>query len=521
MVAIVTHPASPAAIIDPTIPSWRTNDRSGPLPARPQHPTLSARSAPGPLRRACRTASLVVGTAAAGSALAQAPAVTAAITARPLADIATLAYLGAFAAIAAYHLLLNVANNDRGFVKFSLFALGMLIGQVGLSGVGTRLALWPADSLWASAAQPAGFAFAGLFAALHSRDFLRTGTRAPGFDRLIQLMAWIFATIAVGAILLPQSGNTLVAAALPTFAALALASGLRCRRLRAPGSAYYLVGWAAMLAGAAASIAGAVAGASSVRAFSTPIMQCATVLGMLLLSVSLAERTSAKWRERSEKQADTLSNYEQQVEALKLSEEHLSNALAQRNREVDALTSRLQDGELRELQMSHLDPLTGLVNHLLLADRIAQGIIRSKRHNTRVAVIAVEIDPLPGVREEHGAEVADDLLRAVAARLRAVAREQDTVARLENDEFVLVLEEVFDNDDLRRVINAIETAFVEEFRIGDTTFQVTATLGATMYPDGGRNAGALIGQATKLMRRAKRARRLDEQRGAGKGIAAA
>lgn len=463
----------------------------------------------------------IVGSALAGRALAQAPDGAAAVPVHAPADIATLAYLGAFAAIAAYHLLLNVANNDRGFLKFSLFALGLLLGQIGLSGIGARLPLWSPDSLWAGAAQPAGFAFAGLFAALYSRDFLRTGTRTPGFDRLIQLMAWIFATIAVGAFFLPQSGNTLVAATVPAFAALALVCGLRCRRLRTPGTAYYLIGWAAMLTGAAAGIAATLATAPSASAFLLPVMQCATLLGMLLLSVSLAERTSAKWRERSERQADTLSNYEQQVEALKLSEEHLSNALAQRNREVDALSSRLQDGERRELQVSHLDPLTGLVNHLLLADRIEQGIIRSKRHNTRVAVIAVDVDLFLAVRDEHGQEIADDLLRAVAARLRAVAREQDTVARLEHDEFVVVLEEVFDNDDLQRVVHAVETAFVEAFRIGDTTLRITATLGCTMYPDGGRNAGALIGQATKLMRRAKRARRQGTQPGAGQGVAAA
>lgn len=133
----------------------------------------------------------------------------------------------------------------------------------------------------------------------------------------------------------------------------------------------------------------------------------------------------------------------------------------------------------------------------------------------------VDIDRFTAVRDEHGQDIADDLLRAVAARLRAVAREQDTVARLENDQFAIVLEEVFDNDDLQRVSNAVETAFVEEFRIGETTLQVTATLGATIYPDGGLNAGALINQATKLMRRAKRARRQNAPTNPSDGIAAA
>lgn len=431
--------------------------------------------------------------------------------------VTTLAVLGALAAMAAYHLLLNFANNDRGFLKFSLFALGLVAGQVGLSGIGGGL-WWEADNLWAQSLQPAGFAFAGLFAALYSRDFLRTGNRTPGLDRLIQLMAWIFTTIAVGSMLMPTSGTQLVAFAAPAFAVLAIFCGLRCRRLRAPGAPYYLFGWTALLAAALATGGASLLHGGRPSPVSLAAIQLLMVGGVLLLSLALSERTSAKWRERSEKQADTLSNFEQQLEALRQSDEHLTSTLAQRNREIDTLTARLEDGEQRVLEMSHLDPLTGLVNHLLLADRIEQGIIRSKRHNTRIAVIMVDLDEFRTIHDTHGPELASELLKAVAARLRALVREQDTVARLEEDEFVIVLEEIFDTEDLQRVVNAVTEAFVEVFRIEDNTLHVRATLGSAIYPDGGKNAGALLGQATKLMRRAKRGK---QQHGSDKGIAAA
>lgn len=467
----------------------------------------------GGARRAITTTSrlaLVLGCAIALPAFAQqeTPAGTGA------ADVpaGALIFFGLVVGTLFYSLLQHLVTRDRSYLHFGLFALGMTVGHGGLSGLGDQL-LWEPGGLLSKAAEPAGFAFAGLFATLYTRDFLGTASRIPRIDRIMQALAWIFATIALGAFVIPDSARPLLGVTVATFGVLALTCGLRCRRLSAPGVAFYLIGGTALLGSA-------VAGTIASTPLSLALMEVAGAAGMLLLSLALTERTSARWRERSIRQADTLSNFEQQLEALKSSEEHLKQALTSREREIEILSERVQDGERRELEMSHLDPLTGLVNHLLLADRIEQGIIRSKRHNTRVATLMVDLNQYKAIRETHGETVANELLKEVAARLRKTVREQDTVARLEDDEFIVVLEEIFDEEDLQRVLNAIESALVEVVRIDELTLHVSASVGAAIYPDGGRNAAALIKQATKLMRRTKGGKRLQRDAGDNDSVAA-
>ncbi|MGL6156589.1 MAG: diguanylate cyclase domain-containing protein, partial [Ralstonia mannitolilytica] len=109
------------------------------------------------------------------------------------------------------------------------------------------------------------------------------------------------------------------------------------------------------------------------------------------------------------------------------------------------LVSLVDITQIREAQqrIRHLathDTLTGLLNRSALEDRLEHALALAQRNRTRVSVMFLDLDRFKNVNDTLGHQFGDMLLREVAARLQACAREADTVARLGGDEFVVMLE---------------------------------------------------------------------------------
>jgi diguanylate cyclase (GGDEF)-like protein len=135
-------------------------------------------------------------------------------------------------------------------------------------------------------------------------------------------------------------------------------------------------------------------------------------------------------------------------------------------------------GELA-FQATH-DALTGLPNRTLILDRVRQALVRSRRAQTPVAVIFVDLDNFKYVNDTYGHGTGDRLLCAVAARLSGVVREADTLGRLGGDEFVIIADglSLLAGPELvaQRVLDVLEAPFVIE-GIGPASLTVTASLG--------------------------------------------
>ena len=86
------------------------------------------------------------------------------------------------------------------------------------------------------------------------------------------------------------------------------------------------------------------------------------------------------------------------------------------------------------------DALTGLPNRTLILDRVEQMLVRSRRSQTPVAALFIDVDNFKSINDTLGHGVGDELLRAVAARLDGVVRDIDALGRLGGDEFVIVAE---------------------------------------------------------------------------------
>ncbi|HWA39185.1 MAG TPA: EAL domain-containing protein [Burkholderiales bacterium] len=168
------------------------------------------------------------------------------------------------------------------------------------------------------------------------------------------------------------------------------------------------------------------------------------------------------------------------------------------------LASSLQKANAELKHMVLHDALTQLPNRLLLEDRIGQAIGASRRSDGRCAVLFVDLDRFKVVNDSLGHFVGDELLRAVAERLRGAIRAEDTVSRLGGDEFVVLLRQVRDAEDASFVARKMLDSLAAPVRVADHELLVTPSIGITLFPDHGATAQALINNADAAMYHVKK-----------------
>lgn len=165
----------------------------------------------------------------------------------------------------------------------------------------------------------------------------------------------------------------------------------------------------------------------------------------------------------------------------------------------------LKDHERQLERIAHYDPLTGLPNRVLLADRLHQAMAHSQRHGERLAVVYLDLDGFKAINDTHGHAAGDRMLVELAARMKGVMRAEDTLSRLGGDEFVAVLVDVDSVYACGPLLKRLLGAASEPVRIDDDRLQVSASLGVTFYPEAGQDleADQLLRQADQAMYQAK------------------
>lgn len=180
-------------------------------------------------------------------------------------------------------------------------------------------------------------------------------------------------------------------------------------------------------------------------------------------------------------------------------EKNLLNMVVERlGRVVESLQA-----EERIHQMAYYDSLTGLPNRELFSDRLGIALAHARRNQQRVAVAMLDLDNFKDVNDTLGHDVGDLVLKAAAERLSAVLRESDTVARFGGDEFVLVIPDMKEVDDVIPVARKIVESFRKPFLIGAHQLFVTTSIGIAVYPDDGMQENILLKNADSAMYQAK------------------
>jgi len=163
---------------------------------------------------------------------------------------------------------------------------------------------------------------------------------------------------------------------------------------------------------------------------------------------------------------------------------------------------REQEEQLRAAALH--DPLTGLPNRVLLADRLRQAGLRAARQpGHRFAVLLLDLDGFKAVNDSFGHATGDVLLIEVARRLTGLVRESDTVARLGGDEFVVLLDGLPADGAERLVRDTIAARLVEPYVIDGGRVLVGVSIGVALSDDGAGDPDALLREADAAMYREK------------------
>lgn len=173
------------------------------------------------------------------------------------------------------------------------------------------------------------------------------------------------------------------------------------------------------------------------------------------------------------------------------------------NRDITARveeTKRLHD-------RAHYDELTQLPNRYLLLDRLNHLIERSERNKRTFALFYIDLDRFKDINDSKGHAFGDKVLKETASRLSRSIRSSDTVARIGGDEFIVLLENTSDKDDITKMAETIIHEISEPCCIDGKEVQISCSVGIASYPENGTSTDDLLLYADKGMYKAKRKER--------------
>ena len=153
------------------------------------------------------------------------------------------------------------------------------------------------------------------------------------------------------------------------------------------------------------------------------------------------------------------------------------------------------------------DELTTLPNRVLFSDRLEHGIAQAKRHRWALAVMFVDLDKFKSINDTYGHQAGDSVLQTVALRLKHATRNADTISRFGGDEFLCVLNELHEQNEIAmiaaKILEAIQAPC--DLRVGDAIVNpcLEASIGIAVFPKDGASAAALIKRADEAMYGAK------------------
>lgn len=155
--------------------------------------------------------------------------------------------------------------------------------------------------------------------------------------------------------------------------------------------------------------------------------------------------------------------------------------------------------------LAFYDPLTGLANRRLMTDRMEQILSLARRTGELVAVCMIDLDGFKLVNDQKGHEAGDQLLKEVAKRIQECIRHSDTASRFGGDEFALILGGFSEIGECMQSLARIISALSEPYMVVNEVARVTASIGATIFPNDGSSPDQLLRHADESMYEAKNA----------------
>jgi len=158
--------------------------------------------------------------------------------------------------------------------------------------------------------------------------------------------------------------------------------------------------------------------------------------------------------------------------------------------------------EIIHFQAYH-DALTGLANRQLFMDRLEHSLTLARRDDSMTAVLFLDLDNFKRVNDTEGHKGGDELLIKMVERINHRLREQDTLARIGGDEFVILVELVKSKNNIENLCEALLETISKEFIINGRPQYVSSSIGIALYPQDGITPDSLLSNADMAMYDAK------------------
>lgn len=149
---------------------------------------------------------------------------------------------------------------------------------------------------------------------------------------------------------------------------------------------------------------------------------------------------------------------------------------------------------------AHYDPLTGATNRSAMDSILLRAVHRAQRLETKIALFFIDLNDFKLVNDKYGHDAGDKLLAMVAKNLHSCLRNSDTISRYGGDEFVVIIEDIKNQEHIATILHTINVAISEPVLIdADTSITPKASIGTALYPDDAATPDALLKAADTSM----------------------
>jgi len=182
---------------------------------------------------------------------------------------------------------------------------------------------------------------------------------------------------------------------------------------------------------------------------------------------------------------------------------YMQGGVRHANGVISDISERRRDEEAKRFA-HQLDGATGLPGRELLYDRLGQALAQARRHRHQVAVLLLELVGVKSARDSLGPHVTNPLVKDLAGRLAASVREEDTVARYDDDHLAIVLPQISEARHASRVTQKVIDTLNAVVEVRGHQISIASCVGVSFFPTDGDDPDTLVRNAGAAMERARR-----------------
>lgn len=143
---------------------------------------------------------------------------------------------------------------------------------------------------------------------------------------------------------------------------------------------------------------------------------------------------------------------------------------------------RYVDHSRQHVDISHSDPLTGLMMRQQFINELDEQILAARANETFLGLIIIDVNDFKKINNELGEEIGDLLLKEIALRLSAVLRSNDIIGRINGDEFAVILPDLTSTEDVGPITEKVVNALIADYSLIGHSVSIDISIGLTSYP---------------------------------------